>query len=107
MVNLHEPHDYDRCVIEQGHRCADGVVRDVLIMPVCLGGIEGNSTLDRAGQIRDRLGNMRLCLVWYGQVRFPHQPHINHIEHEFDGIMLHCTSALITDEQVARFARTT
>lgn len=102
MVTLHKPPLYDLCEIKDKHLCADGIERPALVLSN-LGNLKLDPRLSPTEKVRELLGEMRICLVWYGQVQFPHQPHINYIEYTSDTTTLYCDSSLITDKQVALF----
>jgi len=103
MVSLHKPNLYDNCKVVESHSCVDGITRAALLLPDCIKQPSENTSSSCADRIRDRLGDMRICLVWYSQIRLPHQPSIDYIEQKFGDVDLHCGMDCIADKQVESF----
>ncbi len=105
MVDLHKPQLYENCEVETDYECADGVVRTTLFLPSCPEDVPSKVLDSRIDQIKDRLGEMRLCLVWYGMCRLSFQPHIYYIEHKFGETSIYCGTERITEQQVNSFVQ--
>ncbi len=83
MVAAHKSSIYDDCEIENNYPCVDGIHRDALIMPGHLF-LDHDSTHDSHHQLHDYFAEMRYCLFWYSQIKFPHQPNVNVAQWRFE-----------------------